>query len=127
MLQDLVYEHGITNVEMQPPTSKFKSAYSTPFLKSWPERCISCLRCVSACNEIQAHGALQVEEGPDGKLISYDRDKCVNCGECIQVCPVGALLEKKSCLRWRPWEVTKGSNHLSILRRRMPVVASCQG
>jgi len=106
-LQDLVYEHGITNVEMQPPTSKFTSAYSTTFLKSWPERCILCLRCVTACNELQAHGALNVTEGPDGKLISYDSDKCVSCGECIQVCPVGALLEKKSKIRWRPWEVKK--------------------
>jgi predicted molibdopterin-dependent oxidoreductase YjgC len=107
MLQDLVYEHGITNIEMQPTTSKFTSGYTTPFIRAWPERCISCLRCVSACNEIQVIGALQAIEGPNGKLISYDRDKCVSCGECIQVCPVGALLEKKSCLRWRPWEVTK--------------------
>src|SRR5208282_946402 len=32
-LQDLVYEHGITNVQMQPPTSKFTKAYSTTFIK----------------------------------------------------------------------------------------------
>ncbi len=106
-LQDLVYEHGITNVQMQPPTSKFTKAYSTTFIRSWPERCILCQRCATACNEIQAIGALEVIDGPDGKLISYDRDKCVSCGECIQVCPVGALLQKKTPLRWRPWEVTK--------------------
>jgi predicted molibdopterin-dependent oxidoreductase YjgC len=107
MLQDLVYEHGITDIEAKPPVSKFVSAYSTPFLKSWPERCVLCERCVSACNEIQAIGALSVKETPEGKRISYDRDKCVTCGECIQVCPVGAILEKKSVRRWRPWEVKK--------------------
>jgi len=108
MLQDLVYEHGITEVDMQPPTLKFTSAYTTPFIRSWPERCILCLRCVTACQEIQCHGALEViEDGANGKLISFDRDKCVSCGECIQVCPVGALLEKKASLRWRPWEVKK--------------------
>lgn len=107
MLQNVVYEHGITNVESRPPTSKFTSAYSTTFIKSWPHRCISCLRCVTACNEIQVIGALQAVDGPDGKLISYDQDKCVSCGECIQVCPVGALVEKKTSLRWRPWEVKK--------------------
>ncbi len=106
-LQDLVYEHGITHVDMQPPTSKFTAEYSTTFLRSWPQRCVLCTRCVSACNEIQGIGALDVVEGPEGKLISYDRDKCVSCGECIQVCPVGAILEKKSELRWRPWEVKK--------------------
>lgn len=107
-LQDLVFELGITDVEMKPPTSKFKAGYSTTFLRSWPERCVLCTRCVSACNEIQGIGALEAIEGPDGgRLISYDQDKCVSCGECIQVCPVGAILEKKAELRWRPWEVEK--------------------
>jgi predicted molibdopterin-dependent oxidoreductase YjgC len=107
-LQDLVYEHGITGVEAPAPTSKFTAGYTTTFLKSWPERCVSCLRCVRACTEIQGHFALSASEGPDGRtLVSYDRDKCVSCGECIQLCPTGALVEKKSGLRWRNWEVDK--------------------
>jgi NADH dehydrogenase/NADH:ubiquinone oxidoreductase subunit G len=92
LLQDLVHEHGIVEVEAQPPTSKFTASYSTTFIKSWPQRCVLCLRCVSACNEIQGIGALEVAEGPDGKLINYERDKCVSCGECVQACPVGALV-----------------------------------
>jgi predicted molibdopterin-dependent oxidoreductase YjgC len=106
-LQDLVFEHGISHVDMQPPTSKFTEGYSTTFLRSWPERCVLCTRCVSACNEIQGIGALQVVDGPEGRQISYNEEKCVSCGECIQVCPVGAILEKKAELRWRPWEVKK--------------------
>jgi predicted molibdopterin-dependent oxidoreductase YjgC len=105
LLQDLVYEHGITGVEAPAPTSKFTTAYTTTFLKSWPERCVSCLRCVKACTEIQGHYALSVSEGPDGPRISYDKDKCVSCGECIQLCPTGTLVEKKSGLRWRNWEI----------------------
>lgn len=105
-LQDLVYEHGVTDVEPPVPTSKFTEDYATTFLKSWPERCVSCLRCVGACTEIQAHFALSVTEGPDGRpLVSYDPNKCVSCGECIQLCPTGALVEKKSDFRWRTWEV----------------------
>jgi predicted molibdopterin-dependent oxidoreductase YjgC len=91
-------------VEAPSPASKFTAPYSTTFLKSWPERCVLCLRCVNACTEIQAIGALSVSEGPDGKRISYDQGKCVSCGECIQVCPTGALVEKKSEFRWRTWE-----------------------
>lgn len=107
-LQDLVYEHGITGVEMQAPTSKFTSPYTTTFLKSWPERCVLCLRCVRACQELQCIGALDVVEDENhGQLIYFDPDKCVSCGECVQVCPVGAILEKKSPYRWRPWEVKK--------------------
>ena len=32
---------------------------------------------------------------------------CVQCGECVQVCPVGALYEKKGVGKGRPWEITK--------------------
>jgi len=106
-LQDLVYEHGIVGVEAQPPTSKFTSGYSTAFIRSWPERCVLCLRCVTACTEIQGIGALSITAGPDGPRITYDRDKCVLCGECIQMCPVGALTEKRSGLRWRTWEIER--------------------
>jgi len=106
-LQDLVVEHGIMEVKAQPPVSKFTDAYATTFLKSWPKRCVSCLRCVHACTEIQGIGALSVIDGPNGKLIAYDEDKCVSCGECIQVCPVGAMVEKKSPYRWRTWEEKK--------------------
>ena len=105
LLQDLVFEQGITGVEAPAPISKFTAPYITTFLKSWPERCVLCLRCVSACTEIQGHFALSVSDGPDGKRVSYDKDKCVSCGECIQLCPTGALVEKKSSLRWRAWEV----------------------
>jgi formate dehydrogenase major subunit len=48
-----------------------------------------------------------VQEGPDGRRISYDRNKCVSCGECIQLCPTGALVEKKTELRWRTWQEEK--------------------
>jgi len=106
-LQDLVVEHGITGVEAPAPTSKFIAPYSTTFLKSWPERCVLCERCVRACTELQGHYALSVQEGPDGRRISYDRNKCVSCGECIQLCPTGALVEKKTELRWRSWQEEK--------------------
>jgi predicted molibdopterin-dependent oxidoreductase YjgC len=104
-LQDLVYEHGITGVESPTPTSKFAFPYTTTFLKSWPERCVSCFRCVRGCRDVQGHFALSASEGPDGPLVTYDETKCTSCGECIQLCPTGALVEKKSGMRWRNWEI----------------------
>jgi predicted molibdopterin-dependent oxidoreductase YjgC len=100
--------YGVTGVQKPESWLTPISSYRTTFLKSWPERCILCLRCVRACNEIQGIGALSiVHDYQNGQMIHYNPDKCTSCGECIQVCPVGALLEMKSPYRFRPWETTK--------------------
>lgn len=65
-----------------------------------PNKCILCRRCVSACKNIQTVGVIDlVNRGfntqvasPFGKPLS--ETPCVNCGQCINYCPVGALKEK---------------------------------
>lgn len=65
-----------------------------------PEKCILCRRCVSMCNNVQKIGAIgathrgfkTIIEPVFGKSLSDVL--CVNCGQCITVCPVGALTEK---------------------------------
>ena len=104
-LQDLVVEQGVTVVEPPMPTSKFTETYTRAFIKSWPQRCVLCLRCVQACRELQGIGALSVLNGESGPHIAYDEKKCVQCGECIQLCPTGTLVEKRTSERWRTWEV----------------------
>ncbi|SFM59119.1 4Fe-4S dicluster domain-containing protein [Thermodesulforhabdus norvegica] len=106
-LQDLVYKYNVTGVGTPKPISKFTETYTTTFIRAWPERCISCLRCVRACSELQGNYALSVVDGPEGVLISYDPSKCVSCGECIQICPTGALTEKKAWERWRIWQIER--------------------
>ena len=107
MLQDLTFEYGITAVDYKVPKQKFTSAYQTTFIQHFPERCILCLRCINVCTEIQGIGALSIQQTENGTQIGFDKDKCVSCGECVQACPVGGMLEKKSKYRWRSWEVNK--------------------
>ncbi len=107
MLQDLTFEYNITSIDCPAPKRNFIPSYQTTFIKHWPERCIICLRCVNACKEVQCIGAIDVDDTEDGPQLTFNRDKCVSCGECVQVCPVGGMLEKKSALRWRSWETTK--------------------
>ena len=63
-------------------------------------KCILCRRCVAVCNKIQTVGAINVmERGYDTIISTADHRSiadvnCVNCGQCINVCPVGALYEK---------------------------------
>jgi NADP-reducing hydrogenase subunit HndD len=65
-------------------------------------KCILCRRCVSVCRQLQSVGVI----GPNDRGFhthigcAFDRDlaevDCVSCGQCIVVCPTGALAEKDS-------------------------------
>ncbi|MCB6994142.1 [FeFe] hydrogenase, group A [bacterium 210820-DFI.6.37] len=65
-----------------------------------PNKCILCRRCVSACKNIQTVGVIDaVNRGFDTKIaapfdLALADTPCVNCGQCINYCPVGALHEK---------------------------------
>jgi predicted molibdopterin-dependent oxidoreductase YjgC len=108
MLQDLVYEFGITQVDHRLPATKQPIApYATPMIQYWHSRCILCLRCVSACRELTGAHAIDIKTGENGPIISVNPDRCVSCGQCAQVCPVGALIENKHSMRWRPWDIKK--------------------
>jgi len=67
-----------------------------------PNRCVLCRRCVSICNNIQTVGAISplfrgmsTVIGTAG-LDNIDSSVCVNCGQCISVCPTGALQENRT-------------------------------
>ena len=64
-------------------------------------RCILCARCVRVCAEIEgAHTWDTQGRGIDARIISDldtpwgDSDTCTTCGKCVNICPVGALVEK---------------------------------
>jgi predicted molibdopterin-dependent oxidoreductase YjgC len=103
-LQDLVFEFGVRAEELQAPVTRAGEVYATPLIKYWPDRCVHCYRCATACTEIKGLGALAFEK--DGRL-TVNTDKCVSCGECLQVCPVGALTENVSHTKGRSFVVQK--------------------
>lgn len=81
--------------EMQVRDARFDD--SSPSLVCDMSKCILCNRCVEACSQKQGvmvmakenRGFDTVVVPPYGKLLADT--SCVNCGQCIQVCPVGAL------------------------------------
>jgi formate dehydrogenase major subunit len=63
------------------------------------DACINCGLCVRACREVQMNDVIGMAYRGAGSKVVFDFDKdmgestCVACGECVQVCPTGALME----------------------------------
>ncbi|MDE2167299.1 MAG: formate dehydrogenase subunit alpha [Alphaproteobacteria bacterium] len=63
------------------------------------DACIHCTLCVRACREVQVNDVIGMERRGFREKIVFDFDDpmgdstCVGCGECVQACPTGALLE----------------------------------
>ena len=73
---------------------------SSPSFVKDDSKCIRCQRCVRTCSELQFISAIAVSnKGAEMKISSFhDRPMsnvvCTNCGQCVNRCPTGALVEK---------------------------------
>ncbi len=112
-LQNLAYDLGVTSTSTDGKKYDYPVDTSNPFFIRDYNKCILCLKCVRACDEIQGIQAIKaINRGFDTKIATaFDTtlqdSTCVFCGQCVQECPVGALTEKKSIGLGRYWETQK--------------------
>ena len=74
-----------------------------------PSLCILCEKCVHVCNEVIGDDAIDVKFGGYSSTIipkNSDTLDCTYCGECIAVCPVGALVSSDFKYTANAWELS---------------------
>jgi NADH-quinone oxidoreductase subunit G len=81
-----------------------------------PSLCIMCEKCVHTCNEIIGTAALYIKPGGYKSTIDIKMSKCEQCGDCISVCPVGALVStdyKYTANAWESKQIPSSCAHCS--------------
>lgn len=100
-LQRLANELGVREIEYPGEKSKIRIDSSNPSIIRDTEKCVLCRRCVSVCHQVQGIGVIFPQKRGFETVIAPPFDlklkdmPCTFCGQCITVCPVGAIYEKE--------------------------------
>lgn len=111
-LEKYAYQLGVKESRYQGERHCYPvDAEDNPVIVRDYNKCILCSRCVNVCNTVQRSMAIDFTgRGFHTKVgVPYDRSlmesTCVKCGQCVGVCPVGALTEKMRQGKGREWEL----------------------
>ncbi len=112
-LREYATQYKVKETELDISAARqFNVDRTSPFITFDANRCISCGACVKACQSQSGHQAISFTENnfsalPQGEVeqrnapragfsVSMADSNCVQCGNCVQVCPTGALVDSRN-------------------------------
>ncbi len=106
-LQDTAFQYGAVYAHYEVAKNDKEERRLSPFIAYDEQRCVKCYRCVRVCEDwMDVHALTKIFRGTNEVIGFYGHDlHCEQCGNCVEVCPVGALLSVDSRFKARPWDM----------------------
>jgi NADP-reducing hydrogenase subunit HndD len=129
-LQALSKQLGVDDIRYDGEKIDYAVDEFSPSIVRDPNKCILCRRCVAACREVQGIGAIGATERGFRTTIepvfgkNMSEVNCINCGQCIEACPVAALREKDDTDK--VWDAI-GNPNLHVVVQTAPAVRVALG
>lgn len=112
-LRKLATEYKVNTERFGTGTYRYPIRDDHPYIVRDPNKCILCGLCARICQEVQGVSALGfVQRGFEAVVqpslnMPLNETLCESCGQCLSVCPTGALTAKSFLPKPGPWRTTK--------------------
>jgi NADH-quinone oxidoreductase subunit G len=108
-LQEMTFDWGGLEERFTEQKNYHPEKYLSPMVANDAQRCILCKRCTRVCDEWMGEEAIEAGgRGAHTVIGTYlGWLDCSQCGNCIEVCPTGTLLDATYRHQTRPWELAQ--------------------
>ena len=108
-LQEMAFDWGGLEERFTEGKNYYPEKYLSPMVANDPQRCILCKRCTRVCDEWMGEDAIEAGGRGSNTVIGTYLGwlDCSQCGNCIEVCPTGTLLDATYRHQARPWELAQ--------------------